>query len=244
MDPADLVMSYAPTVPLRNQIQSHIYIYIYIYIYIHFVSDYYRMSDFLVTRHHNRLFITLRMPITMQSSHYEFYQVQTFPIAVPDNPETSTVLEVNVYGLAIPTQMPVGYMVFSRPEQTVFRNGILDLTESDIPVFPNAYEHCIMALFSDDVASVNDLCTFSVIRNAPKPSVIHLMYNRVLLVNVESFDLICGTERNRNVTACKLCVCLPCRVVVHCTPHMQLYLRHCQSVYRMPMKRLCCMASI
>ena len=34
----------------------------------HFVSDYYRMSDFLVTRHENRLFITLRIPITMSSS--------------------------------------------------------------------------------------------------------------------------------------------------------------------------------
>ena len=68
----------------------------------HFVSDYYRMSDFLVTRHENRLFITLRIPITMSSSRYDFNRVEKFPVRVPDNQNMSTVLTDTTFGIGVP----------------------------------------------------------------------------------------------------------------------------------------------
>jgi len=175
------------------------------------VSDYYRMSDFLVTRHENRLFITLRIPITMSSSRYDFYRVEKFPVRVPDNQNMSTVLTDTTFGLGVPVHMPIGYMVFQNSEQATFRHGILDLTESDITITPYSYKHCIMALFRDDIINVKNLCTFAVVRSQPQPMVIHLLHNRVLLNHVQSFDLVCGTESRLNVTACKLCeYTIPC----------------------------------
>ena len=59
----------------------------------HSASDYYRMSDIPLTKHDHRLYITLRIPITMRSPHSQLLKIETFPVYVPDNPTLATVLK-------------------------------------------------------------------------------------------------------------------------------------------------------
>jgi len=59
----------------------------------HSESDYYRMSDFLLTKHDHRLYVTLCTPMTMRSPHFQLFKIETFPVYVPDNPTLATVLK-------------------------------------------------------------------------------------------------------------------------------------------------------
>ena len=53
----------------------------------HIAQDYCRMSDFMVTRMSDskghRLYITVRLSITLLSSHFKFYRLETFPVYIP-----------------------------------------------------------------------------------------------------------------------------------------------------------------
>ena len=49
----------------------------------------------------------------MRSSRFDFYRVlEQFPIAIPDNEHTSTLLTDTTFGIAVPTQTRRGYIVF------------------------------------------------------------------------------------------------------------------------------------
>ena len=144
------------------------------------------MSDFMVTCHDNRLFITLRIPITMRSSRYKFYLIQKSSVSVLDNPDSLSILDENIFGIAVPVHVPLGHTIFQTQEQAVFRKGILDLTENDMAILPYSYKHCIIAIFRDSIVEVKSSCNFIVARKSPDPLVVHLVRNRVLLNNVDS----------------------------------------------------------
>ena len=177
----------------------------------HMASDYYRMSDFLLTKHDHRLYVTLRLPITTRSPHFELFKIETFPVNVPDNPTLATVLKDPPFAIAVPTRLPIAYIVFQTAEQVNIVEGMFDISISDVSLLPYAYKHCITALYRDMIRDVNDFCTFSVIRRNLQPSVIHLLDNRVLLSNVPTVQLNCGRNDVRNSTGCELCVFhIPC----------------------------------
>jgi len=164
------------------------------------------MSDFfLLTRHDNRLFITVRFPITMRAWRFDFYRVEKFPIAIPDNEHTCTLLTDTTFCIAVPTQTRRGYIVFQTADDATFRNGVLDLTVNNLIILSYARKHCIMSLFRG-ITDVNALCTFSVLHSQSQPSVSPLLHNRVLFNNVDSLDLICPTANRYNITGCRLCV--------------------------------------
>ena len=181
----------------------------------HIAQDYYRLSDFMVTRmsdrNGHRLYITLRLPITLMSSHFKFYRLDTFPVYIPDNPQLATILTEPAFGIGIPQDVPMTYIIFHTSDQTKMVNGILDLTHSDVSLLPHTFKHCLMALFVDSVTDVNALCSFSVIHKKVQPSITHLINSKVALSNVETVKLICDRHDVTNVTGCDLCVFeIPC----------------------------------
>ena len=76
--------------------------------------------------------------------------MEKFPIAIPDNEHTSTLLADTTFCTAVPTQTRRGYIVFQTADDATFRNGVLDLTVNNLIILPYARKHCIMSLFSWD----------------------------------------------------------------------------------------------
>ena len=131
--------------------------------------------------------------------------MEKFPIAIPDNEHTCTLLTDTTFCIAVPTQTRRGYIVFQTADDATFRNGVLDLTVNNLIILSYARKHCIMSLFRG-ITDVNALCTFSVLHSQSQPSVSPLLHNRVLFNNVDSLDLICPTANRYNITGCRLCV--------------------------------------
>ena len=103
-----------------------------------------RMSD----RNGHRLYITVRLPITLLSSHFKFYRLETFPVYIPDDPKLATILTEPAYGIGVPQDVPMTYIVFHTPDQTKIVNGILYFTHSDVSLVHSniASWHCFMTV--------------------------------------------------------------------------------------------------
>ena len=72
--------------------------------------------------------------------------MEQFRIAIPDNEHTSTLLTDTIYGIAVPTQTRRGYIVFQTADDATFRNGVLDLTVTNMIILPYTHKHCIHSI--------------------------------------------------------------------------------------------------
>ena len=102
-------------------------------------SDYYRMSDIPLTKHDHRLYVTLRIPITMRSPRSQLFKIETFPAYVPDNPTLATVLKHQPFTIAVPTRVLIAYIVFQTAEQVNIAEGMFDISVSDVSLLPYEY---------------------------------------------------------------------------------------------------------
>ena len=69
---------------------------------------------------------------------------------------------------------------------------------------------CVFALFMNDVTRVHNLCSFALHENPLQPAVHFLFNSQILLTNVSSLLLTCGSQ-DRNLTGCLICMRqIPC----------------------------------
>jgi len=126
----------------------------------------------------------------------------------------STILTSKSYAIAIAKRFPRMYIVFNDAHDANIKNGMLDVTHGGVHAIPRSHKSCVKALFSDNVDDVKQLCSFTVKRQSVKPVIISLDEQRVIISNVDTFQLYCGSEL-RNVTGCQLCLyVLPCSCAV------------------------------
>ena len=145
---------------------------------------------------------------------FDLWKVETFPVHVPGNANMSTILTSKPYAIAIAKQFPRVYIVFNDAHDANIKNGMLDITQGGVHVIPRSHKSCVKALFSDNVDDVKQLCSFTVKRQSVKPVIVSLDEQRVIISNVDTFQLYCGSEL-RNVTGCQLCLyVLPCSCAV------------------------------
>ena len=90
-------------------------------------------------------------------------------------------------------------------DQTAGHPNLLYITDNKIPFrsFHTA-NSCVSALFVNDVAGAHSLCSFTLQENPLLPTVHFLSNSRILLTNISSLLLTCGSQ-DRNLTGCLIC---------------------------------------
>ena len=106
-------------------------------------------------------------------------------------------------------------------DHTTGHPNLLYMTDNKIPFrsFHTA-SSCVSALFLNDVAGVHMLCFFTLQKSPLLPAVPFLSNFQILLTNVPSLLMTCGSQ-DRNFTGCLICT-----RQVPCNCHVKLFLRN------------------
>ena len=174
---------------------------------------YYTMHNFLFARHGKHLLINLQIPLTTFQSKFTVYRVDSFPVPVVGQDGHNTLItDLPAYFV---TNNRLDFYFCMKNDQTAGHPNLLYITDNKIPFrsFQTA-SSCVSALFVNDVAGAHSLCSFTLQENSLLPTVHFLSNSRILLTNISSLLLTCGSQ-DRNLTGCLICTRLvPCNCLV------------------------------
>jgi len=132
------------------------------------------------------------------------YEVQTFPIAVDEQPNHITqVRDLPKYFVATEN---LQFYVLPKDVDSSDKSHILNMARSREPFrfFANLLS-CVSALFKNNRQLIQDLCQFRLFKESLMPSVNFLTNTQILLWNVTNATLTCGKQRTtRQIPKCDM----------------------------------------
>jgi len=181
--------------------------------------EFYTMHNFLFARHGKHLLINLQIPLSTFQTKFTVYRVDSFQVPMAGQNEHNTLITgLPAYFV---TNDQLNFYFCMESDQTTGHPNLLYMTDNKIPFrsFHTA-SSCVSALFLNDVAGIHKLCSFTLQESPLLPTVHFLSNSQILLTNVSSLLLTCGSQ-NRNFTGCLICM-----RQVPCNCRVQLFLQN------------------
>jgi len=171
---------------------------------------YYTHSNFIFTRNHSTLFISVRFPLSTHSKPLTLYKIISLP--VPVNATSSHATKLMSLPKYVATTYQHDYYVTLSVEDLA--NCIHDVhmyCPSNIPLIPTSKPSCTMALFNNNVTMVNQLCNFRFLQNHITSTIIELSSTSVLIYNNENDMTLKCPDHSKIIPACPYCIVhVPC----------------------------------
>ena len=161
------------------------------------------MHNFLLARHGKHLLINLQIPVSTFRTEFTVYRVNSFQAPVAgQNKHNIVVTGLPAYFV---TNDRLDFYFYMENDQATRHPKLLYITENRVSFrsFHTA-SSCVSALFMNDVTQVHNLCSFTLQENPLQPAVHFLSNSRILLTNVSSLLLTCGSQ-DKNLTGCLIC---------------------------------------
>ncbi len=179
-------------------------------------SLYYDTVQMVYARHQNSLYVTIGIPVSFESTTFELFQVETFPIALNHSTNHASLL------IDIPP-----YFAYSK-HFDVF----IELTEPQLsrcqgenpkqcPVMPaqrsaTKYPSCVSAIYLQNVQLIKSLCDFKLIPQGLQSQVQEIEPGLLLMSNIQSVTYVCSGKLGKTTKGCRFCVIhIPCQCAVH-----------------------------
>jgi len=163
-----------------------------LYLVSHRVSDIYSAHNFIFGRHRDHLLVQMHIPVTSRRQHLTLYKIETFPVAVDDQPgHVTQVIGLPRY-LAATSEFP--YYILPTHVRDNDRSFLLNLRRNRDPFrsFKNS-PSCASALYKNNRQLIQQLCHFQLRTTSLTPSLTFLSDTELLLLNVTNVTLHCGT---------------------------------------------------
>lgn len=175
-------------------------------------SDFYKITDFIVARHHSRLFITIKLPLSTFRSHPFIYSVIAVPVPVNSTTSHATQLLDTPEHFIITANKQQYTTISSEQLNTCGRtNKDTTVCTSNLIWTAITSPSCISALFTNDKNQVHSLCDFRFLRDHLSSSILSLSASSVLLYKIPLLALQCPSG-HKMVPGCSFCVLtIPCR---------------------------------
>lgn len=165
--------------------------------------DFYSNARFVYATDSQHILITVEIPLTVLSSSFQVYEIETFPHIIDEL--GSAVLHLKQFPPAI---------AISLPDDLWFPLTQSELTELLITArhttlrrmmkrIAQPSTECIMAIFFDQIQPVRSICKYDIIVQSVQPMVQQLSDDLFLFTNVSEYSLDCANVAlSRNVTHC------------------------------------------
>ncbi|KAK3105717.1 hypothetical protein FSP39_004121 [Pinctada imbricata] len=170
---------------------------------------YYSHADFLYTRLHSKLYITLKIPISPFKHPLSLYQIYSFPVPVNSTSTHATQL-LNTPDHFIHTSDNQHFSTLSLKDLTKCSGSGTLYCPFQLALTSSASASCISAIFYNLKTLTKQLCDFRFITGAIKPSITELSPSSILLYSTNMMALDCPSGQ-RIMKGCSFCVIkVPC----------------------------------
>lgn len=174
---------------------------------------YYTNSNFMFTRNHSELFVTLRFPVTAQAKPLRLFKIISLPVPTNNSlthvtkllnlPEYLAITHDNEYYLPL----SANDLTSCLHEQVITCNVNFALKRTNIP-------NCVIGLFNNDIDQVSKFCDFRFLPNTLKHDIIELTPTSVLVYQSKKITLDCN-DKKTVIPSCHFCIVhLPCKCAI------------------------------
>lgn len=157
------------------------------------VHSFYNNVGYVINTDRKNLYIQLRIPLTYHFAALIVFDVVRFPVHLSHDSTHMSILDTPYTAIAISEPLTHDdYILFhTLPE---FDGHFLDMSKIPEAFIPRDQATCLSAIFDNDKENTMALCTFHVIPNSLKPSVLMLNPTTVLLTNITQLNLTCRSN--------------------------------------------------
>jgi hypothetical protein len=167
------------------------------------IADLYENPQFVLSRRHNKIFITMHFPLSLTSLPMNLYQITALKLPTDSqNQHASFITNLPPYVAYNPTQD--WFLEFNTMPQ--ISKASLYLLQHN----PTALKHrtsptCFLAVMQLDRETIQRLCQFAIQPYAAAPQIFILGDGKLLIQFLNQYTLVCANETQIH-EGCQLCV--------------------------------------
>ena len=171
---------------------------------------YYQANTFKFLRHNDKIFITMKFPISAEPDPFKLFKVKSLP--VPLNHSTDHASQI----LDLPDYFAIShdhlyYMILTEAQFLNCEGSNYVHCPMILPQIPMSRMQCITALFQQLRNEIKRFCNFRYLPHGTKPNIMQISRTELLVSNISSLFLSCLGEQ-KVVSGCQYCVMtLPCQ---------------------------------
>lgn len=168
-------------------------------------SFFYSKGKFLYARHKSNLYITLKFPISSQTSSMKLFKVISLPVPISNTSGQATQL------LSIPDYLAVSthhdsYVQLKSKDLINCIHSDTVVCNTNYALTPYTTNSCVLALYSNNVKAVHKLCNFRYLQNYnPQTNIIEITSTSVLVYHSSQLTLDCPSEQ-KILPGCHFCI--------------------------------------
>ncbi|XP_071083944.1 uncharacterized protein [Haliotis cracherodii] len=167
-------------------------------------SFYFSQGQFIYTRAGDRLYVSIKFPISSFGKPLHLYKMISLPVPVNETSLHSTQL------ISIPSYFAVSednqhYVTLSDTQvSTCIGRSILHCPYR-ISLTPVTVPSCELALFQNNRAQVKHLCDFRYVTKTHPPTLLEIDHSTVLIYRIPTLSLTCPSVQ-RMIPGCSFCL--------------------------------------
>ncbi|CAG2233954.1 unnamed protein product [Mytilus edulis] len=174
-------------------------------------SYYYTHSNFVYARNHSRMYITVKFPISAHAKPLKLFKVYSLPVPVNSTSSHATKLMSLPKYFAI-TNNNDFYAALSTDDLANCKHGMTVFCYTNLQLTPINRPSCIVALFSNNITMVKQLCNFRFLLDHIVHKVIELTPTSVLVYKSNNDLTLKCPDNSHVIPPCPLCIVhVPCR---------------------------------
>ncbi|MES9880029.1 MAG: hypothetical protein ABW185_04025 [Sedimenticola sp.] len=178
----------------------------------------YSSGEFLYARSKNKLYITIKFPLTHLEQPMDLFKPRSFAVPVNSTSTHATkLLDLPEYFLITHDQQY--YATVSTDDLAKCNGNHVKHCPFGLPLTPITTETCLLALFSNNKNGIHNLCDFRFVHSTIEPNIIELSPTSLIVYRTPLLTLRCS-QHQRMVKGCDFCVIkLPCLCSVTTARH-------------------------
>jgi len=171
---------------------------------------YYTTSNFMFTRNHSSLYITVKFPVSSHSHPLQLYKILTFPVPANNSMNHATQL-LDLPNYIAFTHQHDYYLPLKSSDLTNCVHGENTYCNYNMALTPTSNVQCSLALFQNDVNQVSKLCNFRFLENHVSHNIVELTPTSALVYHSEDIHIECPDSKKR-IPGCIFCIVeIPCK---------------------------------
>ena len=152
---------------------------------------FYSFGDFIFTRMHSNLYLTLKIPISPFLQPISIYKIYSFPVPVNSSSNHATqLLDTPEYFLK--TEDNQHFTTISSTQLTQCTGTTTLLCTFNIALTASASPSCLSAIFFNQKDAVNNMCDFRFLVDHITPSIFEISPSHILLYQIPTIALDCS----------------------------------------------------
>lgn len=164
---------------------------------------YYMHGKYFVLRHGNDIYLTLKIPLTINSNELLLFNVKSYPVPMANTTHVTKLFNFPTI-FAITTNLAFYSEAIS--PVNAYDEHALEYTLKDNVLLSVNSTTCTLALYLDDATFIHKLCDFKILTNFTTSFLLPINRNNLLVFNMSVISLTCQTRQSFQMIGCFYCI--------------------------------------